>query len=725
MDQVESLIDNCPVSCGVECGTSLRFETVYSFKLWNIRTFLSPGAVSTMNDVAVEFLTNYVSNLEPLSRFFVYDTVLLSQQFAGNSPGRSLRSLQESSLNVDVEFRGYAIGLDQVTIDTRLRDGLFSPEFTLALQRSGDNTFQNTQVDKVGSHQPARASGEEPQRGASTGGISAAVIGSVAIVAAAGFYLFRSKRTSSKNRAFRRENQAVFDNFPASPNQSVLSPASSFSFDATSNLVARMARIVNSFSPRSYDEETASKSVELSNSDSSESSKNIGNHVNVSVEEGMIKEEEDSDDEEEDDGVHPFTGIIPPMIVIDRIDSDMDIYVEDEQNSKKKVKTVVPTMRLEASSDLIAAINDRSKPFDPATFSSFIQNNAPAGGEESGSNVVEDLHIQGGGSSFNMFSSGDDEDDNGSKTSTAESADALFDRLRKAGSGDVDEGTSSTVARLDLRSRQPFGFPILTRPPRVPSEGSRNSPRSANTSPVISREKSSTDGYNSDDTAAKERLSKRDAPSFLHSLWSKSPHNRNYPPGPKSDTSGESYNKRWGVTHKRSGSKGSYGTLGSLDDEGALLTFHAPKGKLGLVLECSTESAPIIAKVKDYSPLLDQVLPGDKIVMIDSTSTDKMGMPEVTSLLEGKSNRATSVRLRVFRPNDGLDGNLANQVRSPTVSHLSFDGTGSLGTMSDQESPVHFGHKMAATALSSLSMPSAKAGMKRSHSEAEINRTTE
>ena len=86
----------------------------------------------------------------------------------------------------------------------------------------------------------------------------------------------------------------------------------------------------------------------------------------------------------------------------------------------------------------------------------------------------------------------------------------------------------------------------------------------------------------------------------------------------------------------------------------------------------------------------------------------------------GKSNRATSVRLKVFRANtDTLEGTLANQVRSPTVSHLSFDGTGSLGTMSDQESPIHFGHK----STMSLPLPSGfAAGMKRSHSEAEINR---
>ena len=112
--------------------------------------------------------------------------------------------------------------------------------------------------------------------------------------------------------------------------------------------------------------------------------------------------------------------------------------------------------------------------------------------------------------------------------------------------------------------------------------------------------------------------------------------------------------------------------------------------------------------------------------MIDSTSTDRMGMSEVMSLLEGKSNRATSVRLKVIRAHHSLDGMQANQVRSPTVSHLSFDGTGSLGTMSDQESPSHHHARgLSSHSLHQLSHQPSFAGIKRSHSEAEINRNPE
>ena len=101
-------------------------------------------------------------------------------------------------------------------------------------------------------------------------------------------------------------------------------------------------------------------------------------------------------------------------------------------------------------------------------------------------------------------------------------------------------------------------------------------------------------------------------------------------------------------------------------------------------------------------------------------------MSEVMSLLEGKSNRATSVRLKVIRAHHSLDGMQANQVRSPTVSHLSFDGTGSLGTMSDQESPSHHHARgLSSHSLHQLSHQPSFAGIKKSHSVAEINRNPE
>ena len=736
VDEVEELIDNCPISCQVECGSSRRFETTLSFRLWNIDTFLSPSAVMAMNDVAIDYMTTYVSSLEPDSTFFLDETVLISQQFANTEPDR--RVLQEEftskALRIDLEIRGYAIKLDQATIESRLQDALFTPEFTLALQRSGDATFTNTKVDKVGGSIPVQVEVDDLSQGVSPGGISAAVLASFVVILAAGGYAFHYKRKHDQIKVKLRDNREVFNNFPLSPNQSIISPASSFS--------RGISRIVASFSPRSADDEEATKSADLSASSDSNDTNDIassqlmmseGNRIDEGDEEASSEQEE----EEEEEPIHPYTGIIPPMIVIDCIENDPEVYLDMEVGTTK-VKSIVPSMRLHASSDLVAALNDKSKPFDPEAFSSFIQSNTPVSIQEEIQKSDEKFATQNSESSFNVFSSEDDEvnDDNSTKTSNVESSDALFDRLLE---GDLVEEEISAYGsgRMDFRVRNPFSIPLMTRPPRVPSDGTqRLSPVSAHSSPIIPREKSAVDGYFSDDANAKERVSHKETPSFLHSLWNKSSNSRN-PSSipPKREVFGES-KKRWGG-HMRSNSRSSFGTNTSLEDEGTMMTFQAPKGKLGLVLECSTESTPIIAKVKDYSPLLDQVLPGDKIVMIDNTPTDKMGMRDVMSLLEGKITKSTSVRLKVFRPiTESLDGSLVHHVRSPAASHLSFDGSASMGTTSDQDSPIGLKHKNAGTIKSSthsiISHPvpppppvPAPTGVKRSRSETDVSRPDE
>lgn len=82
------------------------------------------------------------------------------------------------------------------------------------------------------------------------------------------------------------------------------------------------------------------------------------------------------------------------------------------------------------------------------------------------------------------------------------------------------------------------------------------------------------------------------------------------------------------------------------------ILLQAPRtGKLGLVIQCNKGIGPVVVHVKDYSPLLGQVHPGDRIVNIDGVRTTHMALSEVTGMLPGRqtSRWATPVRLVVVR----------------------------------------------------------------------------
>jgi hypothetical protein len=634
---------------------------------------------------------------------------------------RSLTIAPFLALRIDLEFRGYAIGLDQETINNRLQDGLFTPDFTRALQRSGDSTFTNTKVDLIGSTGPTESQTPESDQGISPGGISAAILGSLVIVATGVVYILYRQRKSIRKKGFIHQDGIIIET-PASPNHSVMSPTSVYTTGVGSNIASRMARIVRSFSPRSGDDEEATKSADSSGSDTNDPMNDRLEQVGMLAKDDVISEEDDEKSASSDDveamAVHPYTGLIPPMIVIDCIErndeTDVQQLTTKSTTSKKKVKDIVPSLRLAATSDLVAALSDTTKPYDPDTLSSFIRNNSLVSNcekeyQHQQFDANQNHEIRGGGS-FNMFTSDDDDnEDEEDRQSTTESqtedSDDLFDRLRRGCGSDGDETYRAGASRAtELRSKHSFGLSLLTRPSRMTSDSSlRSSPKSVPSSPHTARDRACIDNQVSDDNTSKGHASKREAPSFLHSLWSKSPRHTRVSTTAKSDVSSLDSNTRRRKLHRRSSSRGSSGTNSDLEDEegGAstnLLTFHAPKGKLGLVLECSTESTPIVAKVKDYSPLLDQVLPGDKIVMIDSTSTAKMGMHDVLSLLEGKTSRATSVRLQVHRDSRSSSSGLPYARSSPTISHLSLE---SLGTMSDQDnSPIHNQHKKSSSGSS-------------------------
>ena len=42
-EEVEELINNCPITCGIECGSLFNFDVAFSFRLVNVDNFLAPA----------------------------------------------------------------------------------------------------------------------------------------------------------------------------------------------------------------------------------------------------------------------------------------------------------------------------------------------------------------------------------------------------------------------------------------------------------------------------------------------------------------------------------------------------------------------------------------------------------------------------------------------------------------------------------------------------------
>jgi len=93
--------------------------------------------------------------------------------------------------------------------------------------------------------------------------------------------------------------------------------------------------------------------------------------------------------------------------------------------------------------------------------------------------------------------------------------------------------------------------------------------------------------------------------------------------------------------HKRNMSEFSFST-------GHLYSFQAPtSGKLGIIIQSKGSSAPTVFQVKDYSPLLGQVKPGDKIVGVDGIDTSQMNTNEITDLLAKRRSNSNGKNRKI------------------------------------------------------------------------------
>jgi len=750
--QLIELIENCPVSCGIPCDSARSFSIDTTVKMSNATSSqLGPTTVVILEELTEDFIIDMLSGvaLDPVE-------ITSQEQVAGEERFRKLRRLQTTNtpeLLLTFRFQGVSIEADAAEIAGVIEKAFNTEDFEFALQRSGDPVLSNVQIStELVAETIPKVVEQENSKGTSSGVVAGAVVAAVAVfVALAGLMVFAQRQQHRK--PFGGENVIDFDDFPNSPlamspvpagggsvnipsgssfplrrspvgslGPSVQSPTTSFSFEAANNFVSMVVSSVTNRGPSHILHE---EQIEASDKESDATTA--------------------SSDEVEP---HPYMDVVPPMIVIDNIDSDM----RDDALSKQ-MNDIVPGMNLRADSDLVAAINDKTTPFEASVLTDFISKrvdeNKAFGSTAEPEPDALDIHR---GQSFRVFSSEAEDGETSSEGSDEDDLEitAINEELEYSNQQIDSKVHPSSVPNTSLSMNKKWSNGA--RPPRIPSEGSisRGSPRSNSDSPVIPHGQESSDSpptmsdelswirpdnssaHDNDGKLVRDDLSppsladhangtddaenRARSPGVFTGFWAKLAQKHSSEGGSEGESSGtnrgqnqarrrnshgsarsgsqdssntraNSQNSSHGrnssnsMSHRRTGSHGSrharsnsrassVSSVGSHLDDGLLLSFEAPaKGKLGLVIEKRPFKGVVVTKIKDYSPLLGQVLPGDCVVNVNGTRTDYMGANEIQILLSSGSKTWNGmIRLTILRPDDEMD-----ELGGDSTSHLSFD----------------------------------------------------
>lgn len=125
---------------------------------------------------------------------------------------------------------------------------------------------------------------------------------------------------------------------------------------------------------------------------------------------------------------------------------------------------------------------------------------------------------------------------------------------------------------------------------------------------------------------------------------------------PKSDKNSEHSRNEDRFNLKRKSASFDSGQSSNEEDDEVHFEFRAPRvGKLGLLINSTPETGPIVEQVKDYSTLFGRIRAGDRIIEVDGVETSHMSIKDVTKRLNGKYGIRTAtaeVRIKVARIRD-------------------------------------------------------------------------
>jgi hypothetical protein len=344
--EVEELINNCPTSCDISCGALFVFEANLTFHLLELDNFLSPETSFLLEEATSEYLTKFILEKNKTSRFSLNAVELLSQRRIDMTGDRqhSLRSLQDTEnhivdLEVSFGLNGFFLELSLEVVEDLLEEGIDTFGYMRALRFTNDPALQFVEVrlqnyDERISTNATMTTIRSKDINSSRWKVLLTVFAITGIFCV--FLLFILK----KNKACVIESTGVSEK-GISPVDSMASShfalATTFSQDsavrfASTDLIRRTA-------------------TPISFSGSSESGLSSKTSPNSSQQSKSARVDEE----------HPLTGVIPPMIVFDNIESTNEQAEVLSQNcSREKMTLVVPYRMVMATDSFRIALNSNS-----------------------------------------------------------------------------------------------------------------------------------------------------------------------------------------------------------------------------------------------------------------------------------------------------------------------------------------------------------------------------
>jgi hypothetical protein len=672
-----------------------------TFLLENVHNYLSPESDAVMEQVGVEYLTNFAARQHPDSFIFLYEGELLSQDMVSPqtpSLGNDLSANQQqanaaATTNGDVDsaatlepseptyvhlicsvvFRGYGVDVQQANATALIIEGINSVGFTRAVQRSGDPEMVDALITTDMEHGLLNRTSSDPEAGQNpteserNGAPSATIAAVVTIcflfVGAAVIGLFWYKRLGRRPGEYATASDAAVQamhqskdfisqrDSPAHSQKSPMSNAPALSFE-------QMLRLVASASPKKADDATTRTPSE---------------HPEGDVETGQHALLDEADDRSKHSlssrsggSEHPLAGIIPPMIVIDNIEQGQSQELCFDNHVKERTKNVVPARHVEASPDFVAAL---AMGITGAAVSNSNNSNLfireDAAPQQDPVVCAKELESEGGSHSslLSMKENGNGVSGNSELTATPASEDDSGMALRHLVLEDValhvsndfvaPRGTESPASRVSRSSKGSKLSGTESSPQNDKEKLGRHQRSLSEASTVVAGpDTADFPTFDDDPKSGEPSPSESNPGAFFSSLWNRSPSRKSRPSAFREEESARRPSST--PMHRRTSSRSSSASSSDVEvgEDELEVVLHAPRtGKLGLVIQVKERIGPIVVQVKDYSPLLGQALPGDRLASIDGIRTRNLALSEVTCMLPGRqtSRWGVPVRLVVVR----------------------------------------------------------------------------